>query len=312
MNEIVKQTELFAEKTKKTKSDSHIYDEKLSYSQNITLNNLSKLNNDDENEETYKIASKTYQTASNWPKISLQSPDANLMPNDAFPISTFDNRSILNHLTQFTDKQVNQGDWLYEKTSSLDRELTYLRETSSPWNSSRDAHWNCQPKLDQNWDNSQWTSTLSNPTSTLFNPTSTLSNPTPTLINPTPTLINPTPTLSNLNSSQTPWNDCGINTWNQNQNQNQMMHINSWDSNDFAKLKTEVNSNSSEQQTAEPSLFNLFGKSLWTPITTNRNTTSNSPVSNSTNNNSTNSSSNFASYNNVFDLLNQNKQNNLK
>jgi hypothetical protein len=240
MNELVRQTELFAQKSQPY-NDNQI-------SSSIPIPSRTKPN------EQIRSFTQNRESllATNWSTFRSSTPPASTNHN-LIDSSLLDRRTPPVRFSQAIEKPIPANPWLDlnngNEVKSLDHELTHLRETSSPWNSqtqsmgivnkefSQQRDWNCFAGLESTkdlWNNSKWSSQS-----------------------------------STSQSTQSPWNN------------NDSFNQNLWNSkaNDISNTWTEFpnGENSNTTNNSVDQSFNLFGRSLWSPLS---GSTANTNISN--------------------------------
>ena len=246
MNELVRQTELFAEKTH-------------SFEHNFTANSIPKLRTKSSDGSIHSLAqNRETALSTNWSAFRSSTPPASTS-HHLIDDALLERRTPPIRFTQAVERPIPSNPWLKDLsrtngTNTLDTELNQLRETSSPWNSQNSQtqqNWNCFAGIDSTkdlWNSSKWTS-------------------------PSP------PLTSNSSQSSSLWSDSFTNNlWNTKSSEMST----TWG--DFSAIRSEnttdsVNANNTSLNTnpisdSIDSSFNLFGRSLWSPLTSTTNSTS--------------------------------------
>lgn len=235
MNELVRQTELFAEKSQPFEHN---------------IKSRAKLN-----EPLAQSVSRESHLSSSWFR-SATPPASN--SQHLVDESFLERRTPPVRFPQAVERPIPSNPWLKDltpspATNSLDTELTHLRETSSPWNSQNHQNqsndWNCFAGIESTkelWNTPKWTA-----------PPQTLT--------------------SNSSQPSSLWNDSyAKNLWNAKPTD----LSSTWT--DFASPASEsasdaTNANKMSSNCISDSIdssFNLFGRSLWSPLTTTATDTS--------------------------------------
>jgi hypothetical protein len=236
MNELVRQTELFAQK-------SQPFNENL-ISSSIPIPSRIKPN------EQIRSFTQNRESllATNWSTFRSSTPPASTN-HHLIDESLLERRTPPVRFSQTVEKPIPANPWLTdgnEVKSLLDHELTHLRETSSPWNSqnnSQQRDWNCFAGLESTkdlWNNSKWSSQSSTLTST-----------------------------TSQSTTQSPWNDSfNQNLWNSKANDvsntwAQFPNVSNLLNGENSSLNNTLSNTTNNTVDAE---FNLFGQSLWSPL----------------------------------------------